>query len=401
MQRSGFNLTSLLVIIGLLGLLSSTLFPSMSSAMGKANMASVAARGKDIYVAITAANAEREALELPPVWPRSTPPTNSAGDISQINFTNSTDYFYALYDGEHVGTEQHNPYVKGFDYSKLAAAGVPAHSGKGRLKPENNLWTIAKNVREDMDDIIPLLITRNLAAGSLVTDLPTVSKRRLCFDEEWMDPFRKKGYVMVRKGGGTFSNTAKYARVDYVYNNRTFQTTVPGSLPLCYLTPNKEVTPSEATYQACVTSEANPRNTYQYWLRDQLEIASALLPVLLIMGIIPGIYLILKASADKNLYPLMSVAGLPYWLLLWLAVMLYMFWPMLLVSLVHDSPPFVLVVAPVFQLVGWLYLVVWKRMTGNQETYRAAFRFLLAAPFFALICLGILTIFSMLSCFIP
>jgi hypothetical protein len=74
---------------------------------------------------------------------------------------------------------------------------------------------------------------------------------------------------------------------------------------------------------------------------------------------------------------------------------------MLLVSLVHDSPPFVLVIAPVFQLVGWFYLVVWKRMTGNQETYRAAFRFLLAAPFFALICLGILTIFSMLSCFIP
>ena len=401
MQTSRFNLASLVVIIALLGLLSSALFPSMSSAMLKANMASVAARGKDIYVAITAANTEREPLGLPPVWPRSNPPTNNAGDISQINFTNSTDYFYALYDGEHVGTAEHNSYVRGFDFSKLAGAGVPAHSGSGRLKPKNNMWTIAKNVRKDMDDIIPLLVTRNLAAGSLVTDLPTVSKRRLCFDEEWMDPFRNKGYVMVRKGGGTFSNKAKYARVDYVYNSRTFQTTIPGSQPLCYLTPNKEVTPSEATYQACVTSEANPRNTYQYWLRDQLELASALLYGFLIMGLVPGIYLLLKASADKRLSALMSVAGLPYWILLWLAVTLYMCWPIALLSLVYDFPPFVLVIAPVFQMAGWLYLVVWKRMTGNQETYRAAFRFLLAAPFFALICLGILTIFSMLSCFLP
>jgi hypothetical protein len=397
MQTSRFNLVSLVVIVVLLGLLSSALFPSMSGAMLGANMAAVGCRGKDIYVAIAGANMEREALGFPSVWPKSNPTTNNAGDISRINFTNSTDYFYALYDGEHVGMEKHNPYVKGFDYSKLAGAGVPAHSGKGRLKPDNNMWTIAKNVREDMAEFIPVLVTRNLAAESLVTDLQTVTTRPLCFDEEWMDPFRKKGFVVVRKGGGIFNIKGRYAKVNILYGNQAFTTTIPGSQPLRYLTPNKEVTPSEATYQACATSNAKPRKMYRYWLRDQLELASTLLPVLLIMGLFPAINLFLRASADKKLYDLLSAAGLPYWLLLWLAVTTYMSWPMMLLFNEFDSFPFVVfIVAPVLQMVGCLYLVFWKRRTGNQETFGAAFRLMLAAPWIALRCLVIAALISLL-----
>jgi hypothetical protein len=394
LQKSNFNLASLVVIVVLLGLLVAVFFPCISGSMLKATMAAVSSRGKDIYVAIIGANTEREPLGLPPVWPRSNPPSTNAFDISQMNFTNSTDYFYSLYDGDHYGTTNHNPYVRGFDYSQLAGAGVPAHSGNGRLKPENNLWTIAKNVREDMDDIIPILVTRNIAAECLVSDLTTMSKRRLCFDEEWMTPFRKKGFVMVRKGGGTFSNTAKYARIDYLYNSQTFMTTIPGSLPLGYLTPTKEVTPSEATYQAYLLSNANPWKRCRHWLRDQRELASTLLPTLLIMGLSSGIFLILKVSADKNIHALRSVAGLPYWLMLWLAVTLYMCCPMMLLIDEFRSLPFALVVAPVLQLAGCLYLVVWKRMTGNQETFRTAFRLMLAAPFIALPCLGIAMLFG-------
>jgi hypothetical protein len=400
MQTSRFTLVSLLVIVVLLGLLSSALFPCISSSMLSANMAAVGCRGKDIYVAIVGADTEREALGFPSVWPKSNPTTNNAGDISRINFTNSTDYFYALYDGDHADTEKHNPYVRGFDYSKLAGAGVPAHSGKGRLKADNNMWTIAKNLREDMEEIIPVLVTRNLAAESLVTDLQTVTTRPLCFDEEWMDPFRKKGFVVVRKGGGIFNIRGRYARVNILYGNQTFMTTVQGSqLPgLRYLTPSKEVAPTEATYQACATSNANPRKMYRYWLRDQLELASTLLYILPFMGIIPGIYLFLKASADKRLSALMSIAGLPYWLMLWLAVTLYMCWPMDLFLGEADFTLFVFVIALVLQIAGCLYLAVWKRMTGNQEAFGPAFRLMLAAPFSALICLVIGTLISILLC---
>jgi type II secretory pathway pseudopilin PulG len=404
METSRFNLISLVVIVVLLGLLSSALFPSMSGAMLSANMTAVGTRGKDIYVAITAADTEREALGFPSVWPQSNPPTNNAGDISRINFTNSTDYFYALYDGARVGTAEHHPYVKGFDYSKLAGAGVPTHSGGGRLKPDNNMWTIAKNLREDMEEIIPVLVTRNLAAESLVTDLQTVTTRPLCFDEEWMDPFRKKGVVIIRKGGGMYSLRGRYTRVNLLYGNQTFTTTIPGSQPLRYLTPSKEVTPTEATYQACATANANPWKRCRYWLSDQLELASTLLPALLIMGLVPGVHLFLRASSDKNLSVLLSVAGFPYWLLLWLAATLYMCCPLVLLFNEFEFLPFVVVVvAPVFQMAGCFYLLVWERMTGNHnhEAFGPAFLLMLSAPLIALRCLLIATLFSLLFLVLP
>jgi type II secretory pathway pseudopilin PulG len=398
MQKSNFNLTSLVVIVALLGLLSFALQPSMSSGRDKANMAAVAARGKDIYVAITSANVDREPLGLPSIWPQSNPPTTNAVDISKMNFTNSTDYFWALYDGDHLGTTNHHPYVRGFDFSKLAGSGVPAHGGKRRLGPKNNLWTIAKNVRDEMDDIIPVLVTRNLAAESLVADLTTVSDRRLLFDEEWMTPFRNKGFVMVRKGGGTFNNPAKYATQRVLYNSQTFMTTIPGSqLPgLCYLTPNKEVIPSEAVYQACATSNANPWKGCRYWMRDQWEIGLALVYFFPMMGLISGIFLFLRGSANKELSALMSAAGLVYWLALWLAVTLYMCCPIMLFFDESGSLPLALVVAPVFQMAGCLYLVVWRRRTGNHEAFRTAVRSMLAAPFTALLFLVIGTLFSFL-----
>jgi type II secretory pathway pseudopilin PulG len=399
MQKSNFNLTSLVVIVVLLGLLSLALFPCISSSMYKANMSAVAARGRDIYVAITSANTDREPFDLPSVWPQSNPPTNNAVDISQINFTNSTDYFWALYDGDHLGTTNHNPYVRGFDFSKLAGPGVAAHSGQGRLNPKNNMWTIAKNVREEMEDIVPVLVTRNLAAESLAVDIKSVSDRRLFFDEEWMTPFGRKGFVIVRKGGGTYNFQARYMTHRVLYNSQTFMTTIPGSqrLGLRYLTPNKEVIPSEAVYQACATSDANPWKRYRYWMRDQLEHGlEILLYCFSIMGLISGIFLFLKGAADKKLSALMSVAGLPYWLALWLAITLYMCCPVMLVVENSGSIPLPLVLALVFQMVGCLYMVVWKRRTGNHEAFRTALHFMLAAPLIALRCLAIAVLFALI-----
>lgn len=122
-------------------------------------MTAVGCRGRDIYVAISVANIERKTLGLPPLWPADPGLyTNAvAGDISSVNFTNSTDFFWLLNDGPNLGTEEWSPYVAGFDFSKLAGAGVPSHTGAGRLMPTNNIWTIAKNIRDEMEDVIPIL----------------------------------------------------------------------------------------------------------------------------------------------------------------------------------------------------------------------------------------------------
>jgi len=363
-------------------------------------MTSVGTRGKDIYVAITAANTEREPLGLPSVWPKSNPPTNHADDISQMNFTNSTDYFYALYDGDHAGERGHNPYVRGFDYSKLAGAGVPAHSGKGRLKPDNNMWTIVKNLREDMEEIIPILVTRNLAAESLVTDLPTMSTRPLCFDEEWNTPFRNKGFVVIRKGGGIFNIKGRYARVNVLYGNQSFMTTVQGShLPgLRYLTPSKEVIPSEASYQACAASYEKHLKGYDYdrvmeriteFLAPCLRLLLICLPIVL-SGLIAAAFIFNMVYYDDTWRPELSVMKSRYWLLLWGAVTAYLYY-MFMNFFGYDhsrslSFSYPLAVALMFQFFGCLYMIGWWKKSENTGAFKLAIGLILAAPLIALLC---------------
>ncbi|MFA6662188.1 MAG: type II secretion system protein [Bacilli bacterium] len=247
-NKTGFTLVELLVVIGILGILSAALFPAISNAVMRANMTAVSTRGRDIYVAITGANTEREPLGLGNVWPQkdvstSGGQTTSNPDISEKPFTTSTDYFKELYDDENIGTENHSPYVAGFDYGKLAGAGVTAHRGKNLVK-EHNMWTIAGNVRDEMEDVVPILVTRNFNAETHMFDKVTDSELSnsktdpSCWDKEWDSPFSTKGMVLVRKGGGTFTVRAKYAVAPVIYNNQTFDTTLGGAnKSLVYLKP--------------------------------------------------------------------------------------------------------------------------------------------------------------------
>ncbi len=126
------------------------------------NMMAMAARAKDIYVAITGANTEREPLGLKLIWPRTVClTTNGMVDLSSKTFKTSTDYFQALYDETNRATTNKGWGVRGFDYSKCAGAGVKACTNS-TLTADNNAWLIAANVTEDDDDRIPLLITRNV-----------------------------------------------------------------------------------------------------------------------------------------------------------------------------------------------------------------------------------------------
>jgi hypothetical protein len=142
-----------------------------------------------------------------------------------------------------------------FDYTKLAAGnvGVPAWT-KGPLTAENNMWTIAKNVRDDMNDMLPILITRNVDAASLPTKVSAHDgENRLSFDSDWKTPFGDKALILIRKGGAIFKARGKYSTYHYVYQDKVFDTAVDAQLgqtapPLSYLAPTYEVVNGEKRY---------------------------------------------------------------------------------------------------------------------------------------------------------
>ena len=249
---SGITLVEFLVVMLVLGLLSAVLFPAGTDPFVP-NSAAVGERGKDIYVALAAANAERKALGLPSPWPRdfeSSAGTNGQG-IVRLDFENSTDYFKWLLGGHDGTLPGRGPQARELDYRKLAGPGVMPCPTNGSLTAENNLWTVAVNVRDDMNDSIPILITRNIDASSLAarTTEQSLKTKSLRFDPAWKTPFGRKGFVMIRKGGAIFKARPKYMTWGIVYQNQVFDTsrTPDGraALPLKYLTPTREVVPGE------------------------------------------------------------------------------------------------------------------------------------------------------------
>ena len=161
-----------------------------------------------------------------------------------MDFKNSTDFFMELYDHRRLGTEEHSPYVAGFDYGKLAGAGVQTHSEKGQLRAQNNMWTIAKNLADEVDDIVPVLITRNLDASCLYSRIDVEPTSEIIpMGQTWDTPFSNKGAVIIRKGGGMFKFRQKYATPLVIYNRQSFNANVKPGYPLKYLTPNKEMIP--------------------------------------------------------------------------------------------------------------------------------------------------------------
>jgi hypothetical protein len=238
------KLWKILGAIFFLGVLSAALFPAGTNPMVPL-MGAIGVRGQNIYVSIMKANTERANLGLPPIWPSDAPPyTNHVtGKVECFDFDNSTDYFKYIFDEEHYGTDDWEPLVDDFDYAKLAAGKVEKCI-TGKLLPENNMWTIAKNVTDETDDIIPFLVTRNLDAEYLLAKAEgEPDSNKIPLGETWDTPFSNKGAVIIRKGGGMFKVSHRYATPLVIYNRQSFDANANSKYPLKYLTPGKEVVP--------------------------------------------------------------------------------------------------------------------------------------------------------------
>ena len=200
-------------ILALIGL-----FHFISFAVTQSSNSILAPRGRDIYVAIIGANTEREPLGLKSVWPKVGKKMEEADDIREMTFETSSDYFTVLFDGENYGSENWLPYVNGLAWKSFAGAGTRPKEGAGRLTAENNAWSIAANITDDMPDIIPLLVTRNIDADSLIPREGSLSKQYIRLSEKHKTPFGKKSFMIVRKGGTVFCLRANIS-LEILYRN--------------------------------------------------------------------------------------------------------------------------------------------------------------------------------------
>lgn len=202
-RKSGFTMIELLVVISIIGILTSVLIPSVSSMMLSGKTTELSQRGKKIVDAIITAELRGNSY----VWPSTTYEAD-AEEASDSNkpqlcktFSTTEEYFQeALLLSKDARTRIANQALKDITTQHLVGDGM-VEAASSTLNANNCAWRIAQNVGIVEIDM-PALVSKNLKADDLVS----VKGNSTSIDADTLldatkKPFGKKACVLVTKQG--------------------------------------------------------------------------------------------------------------------------------------------------------------------------------------------------------
>ena len=203
--RSGIGCVIIMILLAL-----AVVYPLINNAIGSSPTVFLKYKGRNIWLAISAANTEQDLLGKPMLWP-----TDLEAYLGKP-FESAEAYFtFLISDGE-SGKIEHDPekrIVYDLKPSILMGPGLIAATGPN-LPPNANAWHVVCVGEKSLVET-PFLITRNVKAS----EIRYPSKAEL---DGWLDathvlpmnkkikPFGNKRAVWITRGGNAFDARQKY-----------------------------------------------------------------------------------------------------------------------------------------------------------------------------------------------
>ncbi len=217
-KKHGFTLIELLVVIAIIGILAGLLFPTITSALQRAQATSLTSNGKNIVQAIVSANIERESYNEAPIWPDKT--TKLSG-VSASGEQKDCGPYSTGYSNDYFGDMVEFRLVDDLDYSIFAGAGIRSAGHDRQLFDDNNggynAWSIVSGLNDNVSGDTPFMWSCNLSIED--SDLTSASPSSAGAEtpkNNWSEklsvtakPFGKGRIVVVTKGQSAFQVPGK------------------------------------------------------------------------------------------------------------------------------------------------------------------------------------------------